>query len=88
MIMYALHFVPGARASRLPLPLRLASLAFHAWQAYWRWQARRATVRILRSLDGRTLRDIGIDPAEIDSVVYGRPSDRLHTYHEDWAARS
>ena len=41
-------------------------------------RAQRATVLMLRSLDGRTLKDIGIDRSEIESVVYGRPDDRRH----------
>jgi uncharacterized protein YjiS (DUF1127 family) len=47
-----------------------------AWAAYWSARARRATVLMLRSLDGRTLKDIGIDRSEIESVVYGQPGDR------------
>jgi uncharacterized protein YjiS (DUF1127 family) len=61
---------------------RMARMARHAWSTYWDWYARRATVRILRSLDGRTLRDIGLTRTEIESVVYGRPGERrLHYYH-------
>jgi uncharacterized protein YjiS (DUF1127 family) len=52
------------------------------WQAYLGRRAKRATVNILRSLDARTLKDIGIDPSEIESVVYGRPHDRLRRYRE------
>jgi uncharacterized protein YjiS (DUF1127 family) len=47
-----------------------------AWAAYWSARARRATVLMLQSLDGRTLKDIGIDRSEIESVVYGEPDDR------------
>jgi uncharacterized protein YjiS (DUF1127 family) len=55
-----------------------------AWRAYWDWRARRMTAHILRSLDARTLHDIGIGPGEIDSVVYGRPYDRKCRYHAHW----
>lgn len=47
-----------------------------AWAAYWSGRARRATVVMLQSLDGRTLKDIGIDRSEIESVIYGQPDDR------------
>jgi hypothetical protein len=33
----------------------LARFLRHAWAAYWRWQMRRATVRLLHSLDDRML---------------------------------
>src|SRR4029453_7743572 len=46
------------------------------WRAYWEWQRRRATVRILSALDERTLRDIGINPSEITSYAYGDPDQR------------
>jgi uncharacterized protein YjiS (DUF1127 family) len=55
-----------------------------AWRRYWDWRARRMTAHILRSLDARTLRDIGIGPGEIESVVYGRPGDRRCRYHAHW----
>jgi len=48
------------------------------WATYWSGRAQRATVLMLQSLDGRTLKDIGIDRSEIESVVYGRPDDRRH----------
>ena len=65
---------------------RLARIATRWWRAYWRWRAREATVVILRALDERTLRDIGIHPSEISSCVYGR-SDRRRTYDERWTER-
>lgn len=49
-----------------------------AWATYWSGRAQRATVLMLQSLDGRTLKDIGVDRSEIKSVVYGRPDDRRH----------
>jgi hypothetical protein len=39
---------------------------------YWTRRAERATVLILRSLDSRTLKDIGLHRSEIESVVYGQ----------------
>jgi uncharacterized protein YjiS (DUF1127 family) len=56
-------------------------------RAYWTfedWQARRATREILRALDGRTLKDIGLDANEIDSVVYAERDDRKHRYDAKW----
>ena len=54
------------------------------WDGFQTWRARRATVRALQSLDGDTLRDIGINPIEIESVVYGNSDDRIRGYDPDW----
>jgi uncharacterized protein YjiS (DUF1127 family) len=59
-----------------------------AWQAYWIWQRRRTTVRILASLDDRTLRDIGIHPSEITSYAYGDPDQRRRICEESWRLNS
>jgi uncharacterized protein YjiS (DUF1127 family) len=58
---------------------RLAALARRGWHAYWQRRTRRATLLLLASLDERTLRDIGLSPSEITSVVYGAP-DRIRGY--------
>jgi uncharacterized protein YjiS (DUF1127 family) len=42
-----------------------------AWARYWTVRAQRATAGILHRLDDRTLKDVGIDRSEIESVVYG-----------------
>jgi uncharacterized protein YjiS (DUF1127 family) len=61
----------------LGLAVRTVSVRIgRAWAAYWSGRARRATVLMLQSLDGRTLKDIGIDRSEIESVIYGQPDDR------------
>jgi len=73
---------PPARANRAP------SLAGRWWRAYWDWRAREATIVILRSLDERTLRDIGINASEIASCVYGQGGDRRRAYDESWPWRS
>jgi uncharacterized protein YjiS (DUF1127 family) len=65
---------------------RLARIARRWWRAYWNWRAREATIVILRSLDARTLRDIGISPSEISSCVYGG-RDRRRVYDERWSQR-
>jgi uncharacterized protein YjiS (DUF1127 family) len=57
---------------------RLGGWASALWQSYLDRRTRRATVRILQSLDARTLKDIGISPGEIHSVVYGRNDRRRH----------
>jgi len=66
----------------------VARVAKRWWRSYWNWRAREATVLILRSLDRRTLRDIGIDPREIRSCVYGESGDRRRRYDEAWPWRS
>jgi len=69
-------FIIGAEghAGRLArctlLPLQEAALSL--WNAYWRWRFRQATVRLLRSMDERQLRDIGIDPGQINCLSKGR----------------
>jgi uncharacterized protein YjiS (DUF1127 family) len=67
---------------------RAARLVRRAWHAYWDWRARKATVFILRSLDCRTLHDIGIHPSEIESMVYGGDRDRCRRYDAIWPWRS
>ena len=64
----------------------LSDFLRRAWRRYLDWRARRMTAHILRSLDERTLRDIGISAGEIDSVVYGRLGDRRCRYHAHWRA--
>jgi uncharacterized protein YjiS (DUF1127 family) len=58
----------------------LGQLLTSWFQAYGRRRAQRATVFMLRGLDDRVLSDIGIDRSEIESVVYGKPGDRLRHY--------
>jgi uncharacterized protein YjiS (DUF1127 family) len=40
-----------------------------AWSQYMAWRARRATKLLLKSLDDRTLADIGVLRSGIDAVV-------------------
>jgi len=69
---------PGAPAAddRRLSPLAGGSRSFisRVWRAYWDWRVKRTTILLLRSLDRRTLHDIGIDPSEIESLVsdFGR----------------
>jgi uncharacterized protein YjiS (DUF1127 family) len=46
------------------------------------WRAQRETVRLLNRVDGATLRDLGI--ADIESLVYGDPRDRMRGYDANW----
>jgi uncharacterized protein YjiS (DUF1127 family) len=54
----------------LPRQRWLTRLVRRAWTAYWQWQIRRATARLLYSLDDRVLRDIGIERDEIGLHLY------------------
>ena len=49
------------------------------------WRAQRETIRLLRRVDPATLRDLGI--ADIESQVYGDPSDRMRGYDRNWWKR-
>jgi len=41
---------------------RAAEMVRFGWRAYWRWRYRQMTLRLLRSMDERLLRDIAVDP--------------------------
>ena len=58
---------------------RVLDAVKRAWVGYWTHRARRATVFALHALDDRTLKDIGMDRSEIESVVYAQPRDRGHS---------
>jgi uncharacterized protein YjiS (DUF1127 family) len=49
------------------------------------WRAQRETVRVLNAVDRITLRDLGI--TDIESAVYGDPSDRMRGYDRNWWKR-
>lgn len=49
------------------------------------WRAQRETLRLLSAVDGATLRDLGI--TDIESTVYGDPSDRVRGYDKNWWRR-
>ncbi len=68
--------------------VRAAEVLKGVWHAYQDWRARRATLRILGSLDSRTLHDIGLHSDEIESVVYGKRCDRKRWYDANWRRRS
>jgi uncharacterized protein YjiS (DUF1127 family) len=50
------------------------------------WKAQRETVRLLSAVDSATLRDLGI--TDIESQVYGDPSDRMRGYDRNWWRRT
>ena len=50
------------------------------------WKAQRETVRLLGALDAATLRDLGI--TDIESQVYGDPTDRMRGYDRNWWRRT
>jgi len=57
------------------------------WARFCAWQAQRLTIRLLHSLDGATLRDLGITPYEIESLVYGDTRERQRSYDASWRQR-
>jgi uncharacterized protein YjiS (DUF1127 family) len=64
-------------------PLRQGVVA-RLWARFRAWQAQRETIRLLYSVDSATLRELGISPREIESLVYGDGADRLRSYDRDW----
>ncbi|MEC9368180.1 MAG: DUF1127 domain-containing protein [Pseudomonadota bacterium] len=56
---------------------RMASALAAYWSAYRARQERRASEALLRSLDDRTLKDIGIDRSEIGSLFGSDTGDRV-----------
>lgn len=49
---------------------KVLGVARRAWSRYWTRRAARDTVAVLRALDDRALKDIGLDRSEIESVVH------------------
>ena len=82
--MLARHVISTPVEAPTALVPRLVGLGAWAWTAWRRRRAQHKTVHILSSLDGRTLKDIGVDPSEIESMVYGNPSERVRPYRGDW----
>jgi uncharacterized protein YjiS (DUF1127 family) len=78
--------VPDTASRRPVLTHRAAGFMRQRWRAYWDWRARKATIVLLRSLDRRTLADIGIAPSEIESIVSG-DCDRCRRYDAAWWRR-
>jgi uncharacterized protein YjiS (DUF1127 family) len=69
----------GARTAPRFFYSRLPEVVRSAWAGYWVRRAERATIFALHALDDRTLKDIGMDRSEIESVVYARARDRFQS---------
>ena len=67
-----------------PETRRRRGLLSQLWVGFRSRLAQRQTVRILNRLDGATLKDLGINPRDVKSVVYGDGEDRLRGYDKDW----
>jgi uncharacterized protein YjiS (DUF1127 family) len=66
-----------AAADRRPsLIVRVAQSIRAKFEAYAEERARCETVRVLRQLDDRTLKDIGLHRSEIGSLAYGTRGER------------
>lgn len=61
-----------------------SGLLHRLWDRFCAWQAQRLTVRLLHSLDHATLRDLGITPYEIESLVYDDTGERPRRYDANW----
>jgi uncharacterized protein YjiS (DUF1127 family) len=58
------------------LTRRLVCTLQSAWGAYKALRAERETIRLLHGLDNRTLKDIGLDRSEIESVAHHPAHER------------
>ncbi len=71
------------RAANFPLstlPPRLGASFGFAWRAFRYRRRQQATIRVLKSLDDRTLKDIGLARNEIESVVSTQAAERRQYY--------
>ena len=82
------HVATANHRTAPTLANKAGGIARRAWQAYWDWRARQATIEILRALDGRTLRDIGLTRSEIELVVHDKYGERRRCYDESWHGRA
>ena len=73
-----------APVDQLSVAKRMVQALSAMWRAHIKWQAKRATIAVLHELDERTLKDIGLDRSEIESVVLGATGERLRTYDDNW----
>jgi uncharacterized protein YjiS (DUF1127 family) len=59
IVMTAERSASPVAAEPLRIMRRAAEMVRFGWRAYWRWRYRPMTLRLLRSMDERLLRDIG-----------------------------
>jgi uncharacterized protein YjiS (DUF1127 family) len=64
------------RAAARCRALVVAAMLSGWWQTLRRWGRHRNAIAALQALDGRMLKDIGIERSEIESVVRGLDRDR------------
>ena len=77
---------PPSRAGRKPPQTSVRSArSTDLATRFLAWRAQRETVRLLNAVDRATLRDLGI--TDIESAVYGDPSDRMRGYDRNWWKR-
>jgi uncharacterized protein YjiS (DUF1127 family) len=62
--------------SSMSLPSKISGFAASVWHTYRLRRRHRATVRMLRELDERTLNDIGLSRSETDSIWLSHHSIR------------
>jgi uncharacterized protein YjiS (DUF1127 family) len=59
---------PASTFSSIPLAGKIRTVIALVWQTYQHRRRQRATVRLLRELDERTLNDIGLSRSEIEAT--------------------
>jgi uncharacterized protein YjiS (DUF1127 family) len=67
--MLHLALATTSRLARMTPTDRFSEVARTWWHSYRRRRRQKATVRALQGLDDRTLKDIGLDRSEIESVA-------------------
>ena len=58
----------------------MVALIWRCLDGFDRWYTRRAAIRQLYSVNGRTLSDIGVNRTEINSAAYGNATMRRRIY--------
>ena len=66
-----IHTLAGQRLQSREVLHHFMGAIAEAWKRYWSRRAHLATIRLLQSLDDRTLKDIGISRGEIPYLALG-----------------